>query len=166
MLAALRDTVSTACLVSSLIQLTGTQTSALLTSAVYALTQHPEVLARLRQEILSVCPQGHIPTHEDIRQLKYCEQVFFKKQNYLVSKFYSPVFSEGLSQRNPAPIPIDPGELPFSANTISCCTSFCTSFLPRTGTSSSLHTRQNFHRLFHDPDSQAKRLVGSRRLPI
>jgi hypothetical protein len=76
MLGALRDTVSRTCLIFSYTWLNGPKTAALLTSAVYALAQHPEVLARLRREILSVCPQGHNPTYDGIRQLKYCGRNF------------------------------------------------------------------------------------------
>lgn len=50
-------------------------TASLLTSVIYLFTRHPEVLTRLRSEILSVCPVGQTPTYDDIRQLKYLRAV-------------------------------------------------------------------------------------------
>ncbi|KAI9572476.1 cytochrome P450 [Boletus coccyginus] len=46
-------------------------TAATLTFAVYMLSQHPDVLARLREEIVAkVGPSGR-PTHDDMRDMKY-----------------------------------------------------------------------------------------------
>jgi cytochrome P450 len=73
MLGASRDTVSSSSHATETVHLTSCQTAILLTSVIYAFTQHPEVLARLREEILDVCPKGHVPTYGDIRRLKYCE---------------------------------------------------------------------------------------------
>ncbi|GJJ15855.1 hypothetical protein Clacol_010133 [Clathrus columnatus] len=47
-------------------------TASLITSAVYFLTLHPDILARLRQEIESVCGSGtNRLSHEIIRNMKY-----------------------------------------------------------------------------------------------
>ncbi|OCH92180.1 cytochrome P450 [Obba rivulosa] len=50
-------------------------TASTLTFAVYLLTQHPEVLRRLRQEVLSKVGPTRMPTYEDIRELKYLRAV-------------------------------------------------------------------------------------------
>ncbi|KAI0344275.1 cytochrom P450 [Trametopsis cervina] len=53
------------------ILLAGRDTTALtLTMAVYSLSQHPDILRRLREEILGSVGNGR-PTYEDIKQLKY-----------------------------------------------------------------------------------------------
>jgi hypothetical protein len=44
------------------------KTTLLLASVVYAFTQHPD-------EVLNICPLGHTPTYDDIRQLKHCKSV-------------------------------------------------------------------------------------------
>jgi hypothetical protein len=41
-----------------------------LTTVIYMLALHPEVMQRLRHEIASVVPSGR-PTYENIRQLQY-----------------------------------------------------------------------------------------------
>ena len=46
-------------------------TSCTLTFAVYALTQHPDVLSRLRAEVLRVVGPTSRPTYDDIREMKY-----------------------------------------------------------------------------------------------
>ena len=46
------------------------QTAALLTFFFYLLSLHPEVLSKLRSEILSAVPAGP-PTHEDVRKLRF-----------------------------------------------------------------------------------------------
>lgn len=46
-------------------------TAALLTTVLYFLTLHPEVVGSLRREILTVKPTGS-PSRDDIRQLEYC----------------------------------------------------------------------------------------------
>ncbi|KAF8306199.1 cytochrome P450 [Clavulina sp. PMI_390] len=50
-------------------------TACLLTFATYALSQHPEVLAKLREEILSVISPTDVPTYDSIRDLKYLRAV-------------------------------------------------------------------------------------------
>ncbi len=46
-------------------------TSCMLTFAVYALTQHPDVLARLRKEVLDVVGPTARPTYDNVREMKY-----------------------------------------------------------------------------------------------
>ena len=46
-------------------------TSCTLTFAVYALSQHPEVLNRLRAEVLKVVGSARRPSYDDIREMKY-----------------------------------------------------------------------------------------------
>ncbi|KAF9224457.1 cytochrome P450 [Gyrodon lividus] len=46
-------------------------TAATLTSATYMLSQHPDVLARLREEILTKVGGSRRPTHDDMRDMKY-----------------------------------------------------------------------------------------------
>ncbi|EKM59240.1 uncharacterized protein PHACADRAFT_249546 [Phanerochaete carnosa HHB-10118-sp] len=54
------------------IMIAGRDTTAItLTVAIYFLSQHPEVLRRLRQEILEKVGPSRRPTYEDIREMKY-----------------------------------------------------------------------------------------------
>ncbi|KAF8837108.1 cytochrome P450 [Paxillus ammoniavirescens] len=46
-------------------------TAATLTFAIYMLSQHPDVLARLRDEILTKVGSSRKPTHDDMRDMKY-----------------------------------------------------------------------------------------------
>ncbi|KAM5540778.1 hypothetical protein V8D89_005422 [Ganoderma adspersum] len=46
-------------------------TACTLTFSVYALAEHPAVLARLRREVLDVVGPTRRPTYEDIREMKY-----------------------------------------------------------------------------------------------
>nr|BED42917.1 cytochrome P450 monooxygenase [Trametes versicolor] len=46
-------------------------TSCTLTFAVYALAEHPEVLKRLRAEVLSVVGPSQRPTYDNVREMKY-----------------------------------------------------------------------------------------------
>ncbi|KIJ19741.1 hypothetical protein PAXINDRAFT_67438 [Paxillus involutus ATCC 200175] len=46
-------------------------TAATLTFAIYMLSQHPDVLARLREEILTKVGSSRRPTHDDMRDMKY-----------------------------------------------------------------------------------------------
>ena len=52
------------------------QTSTLLTYTVYMFTQHPEILARVREEVIETLGPDGTPTLEDIRKLKYRELLF------------------------------------------------------------------------------------------
>ena len=46
-------------------------TSCTLTFAVFALAEHPDVLARLRKEVLDVVGPSARPTYENVREMKY-----------------------------------------------------------------------------------------------
>ncbi|KAF8131053.1 cytochrome P450 [Boletus edulis] len=46
-------------------------TAATLTFSVYMLSQHPDVLARLREELITKIGLSRRPTHDDMRELKY-----------------------------------------------------------------------------------------------
>ena len=46
-------------------------TSCTLTFAVYALAQHPRVLARLRAEVRATVGPARRPTYDDVREMKY-----------------------------------------------------------------------------------------------
>ena len=50
-------------------------TACTLTFAVYRLSEHPDVLKRLREEILSVVGPTRRPTYDDIRNMKYLRAV-------------------------------------------------------------------------------------------
>lgn len=50
-------------------------TAATLTFVVYMLTQHPDVLRRLREEILSKVGSSRRPTYDDMRNMKYLRAV-------------------------------------------------------------------------------------------
>ncbi|KAG2139717.1 cytochrome P450 [Suillus clintonianus] len=50
-------------------------TATTLTFLVYLLSQHPQVMDRLRQEILSTIGPSRRPTHEDMRSLRYMRAV-------------------------------------------------------------------------------------------
>lgn len=47
----------------------------MLTMVIYFLSQHPEVLHRLRQEILDTVGPNSQPTYDDIRGMKYLRAV-------------------------------------------------------------------------------------------
>ncbi len=47
------------------------QTANTLTFAVYMLTEHPDITARLREEILARVGPNKRPDHDDIRNMKY-----------------------------------------------------------------------------------------------
>lgn len=52
-----------------------TQTSATITIAIYLLTMHPEVLARLRKEVIDTVGSVNPPTYDDLREMKYLRAV-------------------------------------------------------------------------------------------
>jgi len=57
------------------------QTSTLLTYTVYMFTQHPEILARVREEVIETFGADGTPTTlEDIRKLKYRELLISKNR--------------------------------------------------------------------------------------
>lgn len=47
----------------------------MLTVAVYFLTQHRDVMHRLRQEVLNTVGPTRRPTYEDVREMKYLRAV-------------------------------------------------------------------------------------------
>ena len=53
----------------------------LLTYTVYMFTQHPEILARVREEVIETLGPDGTPTLEDIRKLKY--RAWFTSENRL-----------------------------------------------------------------------------------
>ncbi|KAJ7182427.1 cytochrome P450 [Mycena crocata] len=70
-------------------------TASLLTFAVYMLAERPEVLKKLRAEILSVVGPMRRPTHDDLREMKYLRAVLNE-----TLRLYSPVpFNMRTSQR-------------------------------------------------------------------
>ena len=50
-------------------------TACTLTYAVYRMAEHPDILKRLREEILSVVGPSRRPSYEDIRNMKYLRAV-------------------------------------------------------------------------------------------
>ncbi|KAG1875428.1 cytochrome P450 [Suillus subalutaceus] len=63
-------------------------TAATLTFVIYMLTQHPDVLRRLREEILSKVGSSRRPTYDDMRDMKYLRAVINE-----TLRLYSPVTS-------------------------------------------------------------------------
>jgi hypothetical protein len=59
------------------------QPASLLTFIVYALTQHPNVADRLRQEIIEKVGLTNPPTHEDIKHMKYTRAIVNGKFSFL-----------------------------------------------------------------------------------
>lgn len=49
------------------------KTNSLLTFVIYIFTQHPEVVARIRGEILDICPLGKLPSYNDLKGMRYRE---------------------------------------------------------------------------------------------
>jgi hypothetical protein len=47
------------------------QTAGLLTFTIYMLTEHPEILAKLREEILRIVGPTQRPTFDNFRDMKY-----------------------------------------------------------------------------------------------
>ncbi|KAG2105762.1 cytochrome P450 [Suillus discolor] len=50
-------------------------TASTLTSAIYLLAMHPEILSRLREEIISKVGPTRMPTYGDIKEMKYIQAV-------------------------------------------------------------------------------------------
>ncbi|KZT37966.1 cytochrome P450 monooxygenase CYP63 [Sistotremastrum suecicum HHB10207 ss-3] len=61
-------------------------TAALITFTVYALALHPHVLERAREEIVSKCPPGTVPSFDDLKTFKYLRAVLNE-----VLRLYPPV---------------------------------------------------------------------------
>ena len=51
------------------------------------LTQHPDVLARLREEIIAKVGVSRRPTHDDMRDMKYLRAFINGSQPAIVSNF-------------------------------------------------------------------------------
>lgn len=73
-----------------------------LTFVLYCLSEHPDVLAALRQEILTNIGPTRRPTYEDIRQCKYLRAVINGKVLSLLFKYS---FHYLTRNRNPTFIP-------------------------------------------------------------
>ncbi|KAI0747481.1 cytochrome P450 [Fomes fomentarius] len=71
-------------------------TSCTLTFAVYALAQHPDVLNKLRSEVLKVVGSSRRPTYDDIREMKYM-RAFINE----VLRLYPPVPANSRCSINP-----------------------------------------------------------------
>ncbi|KAI0791801.1 cytochrome P450 [Abortiporus biennis] len=63
-------------------------TASALTFAMYELTQHPEIFAKLRQEILNQVGENRRPDYDDIREMKYM-RAFINE----VLRLHPPVYS-------------------------------------------------------------------------
>jgi cytochrome P450 len=84
-------------------------TASLLTSTLYALSQNPGVLARLRAEILSVVGPARAPVPDDIRAMKYLRAVLNETM-----RLFPPVPFNSRRTVVPAIWPSKtPGEAPF-----------------------------------------------------
>ena len=51
------------------------QTANTITYAIYMLAEHPQVLERLRNEILNTVGPSQRPTYEDVKDMKYLRAV-------------------------------------------------------------------------------------------
>ena len=51
------------------------QTAATLTFIIYMLAEHPEVMKRLREEIMQMVGSSRRPTYDDLRDMKYMRAV-------------------------------------------------------------------------------------------
>ncbi|KAE9399487.1 cytochrome P450 [Gymnopus androsaceus JB14] len=78
-------------------------TASLLTFTVYMLSQHPQILSRLREEILTAIGPSRRPTYDDLRDMKYLRAVLNE-----TLRLYPPVQS---NKRTTFP-PIKPGDKP------------------------------------------------------
>jgi len=69
------------------------QTASTLTFVVLLLSLHPEVLERLRNEVLEVVGPTERPTYERIREMKYLRAVLNGRFPFLVDKVLGPNIS-------------------------------------------------------------------------
>ncbi|KAF8131043.1 cytochrome P450 [Boletus edulis] len=83
-------------------------TAGTLTFAVYMLSQHPDVIARLREEIITKIGLSRRPTHDDIREMKYL-RAFINE----VLRLYPPVPFNGRSSTQAQIFPALKGGKPF-----------------------------------------------------
>ncbi|KAL4245150.1 cytochrome P450 family protein [Abortiporus biennis] len=83
-------------------------TAATLTFAVYRLTQHPDIVRRLREEILSKVGSSRRPTYDDIRDMKYL-RAFINE----VLRLYPPVPFNVRTSTRATTWPSQPGNIPW-----------------------------------------------------
>ncbi|KAJ3919388.1 cytochrome P450 [Lentinula edodes] len=79
-------------------------TASLLTFTAYMLSQHPEILRKLRSEILAIVGPNRRPTYDDFRDMKYLRAVLNE-----TLRLYPPV----QSNKHTTLPPINPGDKPF-----------------------------------------------------
>ncbi|KAJ7123182.1 cytochrome P450 [Mycena epipterygia] len=83
-------------------------TAATLTFGVYMLSEHPEIMDRLRNEILSMVGSSKMPTYDDIRSMKYL-RAFINE----TLRLYPPVPFDGRVSKNATTWPpTKPGDKP------------------------------------------------------
>ncbi|KAJ3994481.1 cytochrome P450 [Lentinula boryana] len=83
-------------------------TASLLTFTVYMLSQHPDILRKLRSEILSVVGPNRQPTYDDFRDMKYLRAILNE-----TLRLYPPVpFNMRQSNKHTTLPPIKPGDKP------------------------------------------------------
>ncbi|KAJ7667055.1 cytochrome P450 [Mycena rosella] len=78
-------------------------TAATLTFGVYMLAEHPEIVERLRNEILSIVGNSKMPTYDDLRSMKYL-RAFINE----ILRLYPPVNSKNATTWPP----LKPGDKP------------------------------------------------------
>ncbi|KLO20136.1 cytochrome P450 [Schizopora paradoxa] len=84
-------------------------TAATLTYVMYCLSMHPEVLAKLRQEILNSVGSERYPTYEDLREMKYLRAVINE-----TLRLYPPVPMNSRTSIKPTTFPNNkPGAKPW-----------------------------------------------------
>jgi len=80
-------------------------TASLLTSVVYLLSQHPDIMEKLRFEIISTCPPGQSFSYDDIRQLRYLRAVLNE-----TLRLFPPVPGNARNSREAVAIPVNSGK--------------------------------------------------------
>ncbi|KAI0029775.1 cytochrome P450 [Vararia minispora EC-137] len=83
-------------------------TASLLTSTVYALSQNPAVLAKLRAEILSVVGRDRAPTPDHLRQMRFLRAVLNE-----VLRLWTPVPFNSRQTIEPVIWPAKDGQVPY-----------------------------------------------------
>ncbi|KAI6040650.1 cytochrome P450 [Pisolithus marmoratus] len=86
-------------LLGRLVKCTEGKTASALTSLIYMLSQHPDILKRLRAEVLSKVGSSRRPTYDDVREMKYMRAVingrshwWFGKDSHHVSMYRNSSF--------------------------------------------------------------------------
>ncbi|KAF7331020.1 hypothetical protein MVEN_02442300 [Mycena venus] len=83
-------------------------TAATLTFGVYMLAEHPEILQKLRKEILDAVGNSKMPSYDDLRKMKYL-RAFINE----TLRLYPPVPFDGRTSKNATTWPpIKPGDKP------------------------------------------------------